>query len=534
MDQHKASLRALAKAGVDLIHLENVQGVPCCCSECSRKWLESSPKRLGYAVSARTAAAGKDRRVRTVYAAYRYDTALTRMKELRDLIKRENPRSRLSFTAHLTPRGLYMMTFGRDAFDAACIEFATAQRDWFPPEGESLLAYKIACACTGGKPVWGFDKLIRNPRPWEEVKPAATVREAEAAEDDYPSVVSEPWERINPSADRQALYLAEALAAESMVAPVTLEEQYAAKSKTTTIFHKDVIKDYYTFMRDNQRYYTDTKSIARLGVLLSVDSWLYDPLAKKAFFGLCEWLLRRHYIFDVLVAEKLRAGDLRPYEAVIVPDNPCIPRKAAELLANASGRGANILILGSCRVAGERFTPGVKLDKFLLAPSTRKPGAGKVAKLTISASDLYCKFDDPRHVPADKVENLTDGLKEVFSSGFTVMCENAWLVIGECRAKKGAVMLHLLNYNFDIYPYRREQDKLGMEKVRPCTDIDIVVPLPRGASAWSVTSLSPSHEPRRLAFSEIQGLVGFKLPQLDIYDLIVIETAPVGKSRAAR
>jgi len=264
--------------------------------------------------------------------------------------------------------------------------------------------------------------------------------------------------------------------------------------------------------------------MAEIAVVVSVDSILYDGESLRALYGLCEALLRKHHLFDILIAETLTPEQLARYRIAIVVQGACYPQLAARILMQRLREGMGILLTGDCRIVKERFKPDVRMEDYFRKRAVKSTATGRFEVLPFQPSELFNRFNEfPRFI-AEKAEKLDEIIKGMSRLNFGVIAERDWLVVAECRASRDEVIVHLLNYNFDIYPMRRERDKIDVEKANPISDIDITVPLPRGVRARRVLDFSPDHPPLRLAFSEFAGVVAFRLPELKIYDLVVIET----------
>jgi len=380
-EMHKRGLELAIEAGFDAAHLDNPHSLPCTCRLCRSAWREYA-RRIGRpGVDLETAANTQDRSLAVQYDIFRYRAMMEMLRRIKVCVKSIKPDFALDFTAHLDPRSAYYWTFGRGGYDIICLELTTAQADWFPPEGESLVGYKVCYACSGNRPVWGLQKLLhraQRPRP----KSIATARDAEAyADDGAPKGQLDPWVRSNPSADRERLYLAEALASEAMVAPVTLAQHHAARWGTKSIPFSDIIRRYYQFMREHEDLYTDTESIANVAVVLSVKSWLWDRGLKQSLFGACEALLREHRLFDIVVAEKMRPGDLDRHDGIVLVRAACLDDRAIGIIERRVSAGAHLVLIGDNATLTGDFLPRRHTPPIFRTQHGGNTGNGRVRRL---------------------------------------------------------------------------------------------------------------------------------------------------------
>ena len=182
----------------------------------------------------------KDPAVTANYAAFRYEGVINYVRQSHRRLDAVRPGYGIDTTDHIEDRSLYFWTHGRDAFDMAAIEENSVPGYWFVPVGEGLTGYRLALACLGpNHQVWTVSKHIVPAD--KAVVPGVTEEEASTAEHLVPEPAGDHWQRLNPSPDRQRLYLAQGLAEGVMVNPQTLADHHAKNWGTHRIPYDDII-----------------------------------------------------------------------------------------------------------------------------------------------------------------------------------------------------------------------------------------------------------------------------------------------------
>jgi len=341
-----------------------------------------------------------------------------------------------------------------------------------------------------------------------------TMEEASTADQFIDANPDENWQYLNPSPDRERLYLAQGLAEGVMVNPQAVADPHAKASGTRRIPYDDIVSAYYNFHKAHAGEFRRSRSVARVAVLLSVADAVFDwrPL-KDRFYGACETLLKAHIPYDVRVLEFPDEIDLDQYRALLVPGGECLSDAALELLARAAQAKKTLLTVGPLGARDEHFLPRQKT-----APPALKP----LAPLTMNLGEQLFPFNDDRQATgsAELARRVLDAVGEQVR----VAHPNAARLTTTLRQTGGGAILHVMNFNIPTFPALPEREQLAQERVVPAENVSIVVNMPAGARASAVRDLSPDHAPATLLFEQRGAALSFTIPRVQIWDAVFIDT----------
>ncbi|MCE5259600.1 MAG: beta-galactosidase trimerization domain-containing protein [Chloroflexi bacterium] len=239
----------------------------------------------------------------------------------------------------------------------------------------------------------------------------------------------------------------------------------------------------------------ERKSLARIAILWSQDSRDYFEPGENTlqyrfeFLGYCRALLEGHYLFDIIIPEKLLSpDDLAPYAFIILPDAACIDKGTAELIRVYVAQGGKILASWE---TGWRDERGRRRQESLLAdvlgvsfrsiyPSgtiyaERLPepclvyGSACVVEPTCAITLLRYAAPDPDYPAVGTGVDLVPGL----------MTDNPFLTINRYEAGEAWYVSASLGYSAYKSGYYQMNELLGeifSSAGLPC-DVDVQAPV---------------------------------------------------------
>jgi len=292
--------------------------------------------------------------------------------------------------------------------------------------------------------------------------------------------------------------------------------------------------DYVRYFHDNFRYYRDIDNIADVGVLHSYSTLAFNndrPYQSLYLFE--QTLIQGKVLFDIIYDEDLK--DLSGYKVLVLADVECLSDEKQELIRNFVKNGGGLVATEHTSLYTEFRNR--KRDfgmKDLFQTSAPRYLLSKYPEGILDVPVMKNNFGDgrvvyiPEVIPAipkpETVEmrshywKLPINWKELIGSvkwaGFgelTIETDAPETVTIELTEKQdqSSIMLHMLNYNVD-------QDTV-------IKNIRIDLKISGGREISEAEMLSPDlKNPRNLNFQFTQNLVSFTVPELRVYDLIVI------------
>jgi hypothetical protein len=278
------------------------------------------------------------------------------------------------------------------------------------------------------------------------------------------------------SAERQQLVLAEnmmfSIANETFVEGAFAYRLWQQDPETVRIWRAMGV--YNRFFADNEGYYTDTRSLASLAVVLD---------NRSAGVPLLNGLAGRGVIFDVLYEHELTPEKLKPYAAVALLTAQMVRDRAVRALEEYLAGGGKVVAVGNVATQDERGRPRPQ-PSFLHT----KTGRGEC---------LYFE----RLPPMDELARtlLAADRRPVVS----VVAPKGVLYNFVEQPKTGRVIVHLLNYTLR----RAEKIKIAVEgRYGP---VRLLSPDGVPEQVRRLTSSGPSTE--------------LEIPQLSIYSVLILE-----------
>jgi hypothetical protein len=278
------------------------------------------------------------------------------------------------------------------------------------------------------------------------------------------------------SAERQQLVLAENMmfsaANETFVEGAFAYRLWQQDPETMKTWHAMGV--YNRFLADNEEYYTDTRSLASLAVVLD---------NRSAGVPLLNGLAGRGVIYDVLYEHELTSGKLKPYAAVALLTAERVRERAVKALEEYVAGGGKVVAVGNVATQDERGSPRPQ-PSFLHT----KTGRGEC---------LYFEKLPPMDELARTL--LAADRRPLVS----VVAPKGVLYNFVEQPKTGRLIVHLLNYT----PRRAEKIRITVEgRYGP---VRLLSPDGVPEQVRTLTSSGPSTE--------------LEIPQLGIYSVVILE-----------
>lgn len=222
-------------------------------------------------------------------------------------------------------------------------------------------------------------------------------------------------------------------------------------------------KTFFDFVSRNQKYYTDTESMANVAIMLSWKSRvLYessnglDPARRFA-----EILLFMHVPFDFIIAERdFNIDVLGRYKTLILPDLACISDQQISVLQQFVGRGGGIVATHNFGKYTEFFKERPRSAISLIAgkeikvTSRLNVGEGRVLYFENSPEQEYfeqnprnlAQVSKPRY-PDSIQSDVSDGLEWIFDDSLPLIAKANPTTAIILKKQKDTTLVHLINYN---------------------------------------------------------------------------------------
>ncbi|MEO6911412.1 MAG: beta-galactosidase trimerization domain-containing protein, partial [Edaphobacter sp.] len=295
----------------------------------------------------------------------------------------------------------------------------------------------------------------------------------------------------------------------------------------------DDLLRYVRFYHDQNQHYSATHTVADIAVLRSFPSLAYNSLDPQLQTTLMEQLLIQYklpfnYVFDQ------NLGDLSKYRVLILADQESLSDRAVQQITAFVRGGGNLVVTGRTSLytdwrrtrkdygladvlgihAGQpapeskqgRFGQGRVAYVRDVVPGVSVPSwAGTGSFFPIAASGFgHAYWKLPKNS-----EDLIAAIRYAEGQPFPVEFKDAPLTtVMELTEKNDGSerILHWLNY------------QLGS----PVPPSSVSVAIPSGKRVQSIELISPDRSSESLQFKSADGRVEFTLPQMEVYNVAVI------------
>ena len=307
------------------------------------------------------------------------------------------------------------------------------------------------------------------------------------------------------------------------------------------------LKKYVTFYHNQFEHYGNTRNIADVAILRSFPSMAYSNYNTHQSVILFEQVLIQCKIpFDIIFDDNLK--DLSKYSVLILANQECLGDDQLELIREFVRKGGGLVATENSSLYDEwrrnRQSFGLK-DLFgLERPSSIRSirgqdggamesiqeyelrqsgnttktqyGKGKVAYIptiepSINRPPTAAMVNKYWKLPVNYLE-MANAIKWASGTDLSIDVQAPLTVTIELTEQedRNKMMLHLINYNTS----REELVK----------DINVSLRIPKGKQVKELYLLSPDRDgSESLPFTTKDGRVVFKVPHLEVYDLVVVK-----------
>jgi hypothetical protein len=280
---------------------------------------------------------------------------------------------------------------------------------------------------------------------------------------------------------------------------------------------------YIDFFHAHKAELRGTAPVAEVAVLRSFASVEFHPaecLVPAVLFE--QSLIQARVPFDIVFDRHL--DELDRYKALVLAGQDALSDGQLEKIRAFVRNGGGLVVTGRSSLLTEgRLQRG----RFPLAdvlgiehpggkPVRREAGKGRVAYLerivpsvAPPAAHINYRFDGRYWKLARNHDELISAVRWAARAPFAASLEAPPPVTMELvrRAQDGALLLHLVNYDFR----------------HPVRDLEAALRLPAGSAAVEVTLESPDRPLREVLQTRVaDGELRFRIPSLEVYDLVTV------------
>lgn len=294
-------------------------------------------------------------------------------------------------------------------------------------------------------------------------------------------------------------------------------------------------RSYIKFFHKNFKYYRNVHNVADVAVLHSFATMAYNnDLPYQSTFLFEQALIQKKIPFDIIFDDNLK--DLSKYKVLVLADQECLNDEKLDLIRNFVNQGGGLVATENTSLYTEwrqrKRDFGLKdlfqvkapewhgiesPEDILNIPIKRNNfGKGRVVYIpevqpsipkppTVAMTSQYWKL------PVNWKE-LIESLQWATDNSLSLSIEAPLTVTMELTQKedKSTLFLHLLNFN-------TEKDQL-------VKDISVGLRIPKGKQVNELLMLTPDRKgSESLPFNVKDGRVVFKVPRLEVYNLVVIK-----------
>jgi hypothetical protein len=292
--------------------------------------------------------------------------------------------------------------------------------------------------------------------------------------------------------------------------------------------------DYVRFFNSNFKYFRDVENIADVAVLRTFASMAFDndrPYQSTYLFE--QVFIQERIPFDIVFDENLT--DLSKYRVLVLADQECLSDKNLALITDFVKKGGGLVVTEHSSLYNERFARrknfGLKDLIQIEAPVWR--GYNNEEILTMAPKNININGGRVVYLPEIKPERskpsgaamtsqywklpinekeIVESVRWAAGNKLSSEIKAPEFVTAELKQRqdKSGLMLHLVNYN--------------SEKEVLVKNIEVNLGIPAGKKPGRINIFSPdSIESRPLEYKVSQDRIIFTVPQLQTYDLVVIE-----------
>lgn len=308
----------------------------------------------------------------------------------------------------------------------------------------------------------------------------------------------------------------------------------------------DSLQKYVTFYHNQFEHYGNTRNIADVAILRSFPSMAYSNYNTHQSTILFEQVLIQCKIpFDIIFDDNLK--DLSKYSVLILANQECLGDNQLELIRKFVNQGGGLVATENSSLYDDwrrnresfglkdlfglekpsavtiRNQDGGALESIQVSESRKagntkmnQYGKGKVAYIpsivpSINRPPTAEMLNKYWKLPVNYLE-MVNAIKWAAGTDLSIDVQAPLTVITELteQKEKDKMMLHLINYN------------VWREKL--VKNINVSLKIPTGKRVKELLLLSPDREgSASLPFNVKDGRAVFKVPSLEVYDLVVVK-----------
>ncbi|HTS58196.1 MAG TPA: hypothetical protein VMH03_11645 [Terriglobales bacterium] len=237
------------------------------------------------------------------------------------------------------------------------------------------------------------------------------------------------------------------------------------------------IRRYFTFLSDHQDLYTDVASVSKIGVVSPPHIPSFEVTLKRT--NVYNALAESNVMYDVVLLHRLTPELLLRYNVIVIPNIPWMDADQIAAIRTYKKNGGKIYTIGSTRELRE--LADVQSPASMLEEVENENGRRELlAKIGQLSGEQVITIFGTNYVAANVVRK-TDSER---------------------------IIVHLVNYN------------TPPKNVRVSVNLDGVI---KQIDGKRIKVLSPDGGAKAIEVSSVRGAkVEFVLPELDVYDVVVI------------
>jgi hypothetical protein len=272
---------------------------------------------------------------------------------------------------------------------------------------------------------------------------------------------------------------------------------------------------YVDFFHAHKAVLRGSTPVADVAVLRSFASIEFNPAECLVGATLFEQsLIEAHVPFDIILDRHL--DDLGRYKVLVLADQDALSDAQIAKISAFVDAGGGLVVTGrSSMLDGWRLR---RPRSGLASLIDNKRGKGRVAYIprivpaaAPPAPSINYRFDGRYWKPARNHDELMEAVHRVAGRPLSVRVEAPRSVTMELarRAAQGGLLLHLVNFDFR----------------HPVRNIDVVLQVDARVTSATIVVESPDRPGRTTVQGKVEnGELRFTVPQLDVYDLVTVQT----------
>ncbi len=279
---------------------------------------------------------------------------------------------------------------------------------------------------------------------------------------------------------------------------------------------------YIKFFNQNFKYYRNTETIADVAILRTFPTMAYSSYSTQYSTILFEQTLIQNKIpFDIIFENNLQ--DLSKYSVLVLANQECLSDQQLEQIRKFVRSGGGLVMTENTSLYTDwrQRRPQIGLSDLFGAklstaknPIQQQYDLGRVVYLpaitpSIELPKKTATTSEYWKLPVNEQE-LADAVKWAAGGNLSFEVLAPSFVAAEFLQQKNSVLLHLVNYDSDHTPLIK--------------NIKIKYRGIPGKTIKKISLLSPDKETvQELDFNILDNAISFVVPELNVYDLVVLE-----------